>query len=51
MKEITLVWLDHFQETFTILSQHVLGNTLCIEIERGNYRYVPLTSLREWRVS
>lgn len=49
MKAITLVWADGTQEKVYCRYWRVTDGQLTIEINRDEWRYIPVASLREWR--
>lgn len=52
MKTITLIWANGGEEVVTCdywTTTHE-GRTLVLQMGRDQYRYIPMSALREWRV-
>lgn len=45
---IVITWLDGTQERINTDYWTVSGGRLIVQVDRYEYRYIPLTSIREW---
>jgi hypothetical protein len=46
---VLLIWLDGREERCLSSIAHVRDGVLVLEVNRGEYRHIPLAQLREWR--
>lgn len=49
MKIIVVVWLDGTEEAVHCLYHNVRNGILSLEVNRHEWRQIPLTAIREWR--
>lgn len=47
---VTLHWASGSTERVSVIAHWVRDGTLVLEISRYEYRYIPLTALKEWTV-